>query len=286
MKKILILLLLPSIYLFANINAIVSISPELTFVKAIGGDKVNVSLMVKPGNSPHTYEPKPSQMMDISKADFYFAIGVEFEHVWLSKFQNLNSKMKIIDITKGIKKQSMQQEHHNCSAHGTHDHGSESLDPHSWTSPMNVKIMAMNIYEALVGIDEKNKNYYKINLEVFLTSIDNTDMKIKSLLSNYSSSRTFMVFHPSWGYFAKDYYLEQIAVEIEGKNPKPKELVALIKKAKVKKVTAIFTQPEFSDASAKIIANELNIPVVKISPMAVNWSENLINMAQAISGQK
>jgi zinc transport system substrate-binding protein len=94
-----------------------------------------------------------------------------------------------------------------------------------------------------------------------------------------------MVFHPSWGYFAKAYNLEQIAVEVEGKSPKPRELVTLIKEAKEEKVNAIFTQPEFSDSSAKIIANELHIPVVKISPMAPNWSENLINMAKTIAGQ-
>jgi zinc transport system substrate-binding protein len=225
MKKILILLLLSLTYIFANVNAIVSILPEQTFVKAIGGDKVNVSLMVRPGNSPHTYEPKPSQMMDISKADLYFSIGVEFENVWLPKFENLNSKMKVIDITKGIKKQPMQQDHHNCTAHGAHDHSSESLDPHSWTSPMNVKIMAQNIYKVLVNIDSENKNYYKTNLKVFLASIEDTDIKIKSLLSDYNSSRTFMVFHPSWGYFAKAYYLEQIAVELEGKSTNPREIV-------------------------------------------------------------
>ena len=95
-----------------------------------------------------------------------------------------------------------------------------------------------------------------------------------------------MVFHPSWGYFAKAYRLTQIAVEVEGKSPKPRELVHLIKEAKKEKVTAIITQPEFSDSSAKIIANELHIPVVKISPMAPNWSENLIQMAKTIAGQK
>jgi zinc transport system substrate-binding protein len=283
MKKITLLFLLLSTYIFSNINAIVSILPQQTFLKDIGGDKVNIALMVQPGNSPHTYEPKPSQMMAVAKADIYFSIDVEFEHVWLPKFQSLNNKMQIIDIAEGIEKMHMAQAHHEHEVHGTHEHKGE--DPHIWTAPSNVKIIARNIYNALAKVDSTNAPYYKKNLDTFLASVKKRDQEIKKILSSLKGSRTFMVFHPSWGYFAKAYNLEQIAVEVEGKSPKPRELVTLIKEAKEEKVNAIFTQPEFSDSSAKIIANELHIPVVKISPMAPNWAENLINMAKTIAGQ-
>ena len=292
MKKILLISLLSTTYIFSNINAVVSILPQKTFVKAIGGDKVNVSLMVKPGNSPHTYEPKPSQMIEIAKADLYFAIDVEFENVWLPKFKNLNSKMQIIDLADNITKieiekaheeKCVSEEHDDHVDHDEHDH--EGDDPHIWTAPANVKIIAKNIYDALVKSDAKNRDYYKKNLELFLASVDATDKEITQILSTLKDSRRFMVFHPSWGYFAKAYNLEQIAIEVEGKEPKPKALIHLLKKAKEEKVTAIFTQPEFSDSVSKIIANELNIPVVKVSPLAPNWSENLINMANVIAGK-
>ncbi len=276
MNKITLIFLLSTTYILSNINAVVSILPQKTFVKAIGGEKVNISLMVLPGNSPHTYEPKPSQMISVAKADLYFAMDVEFEQVWLPKFKSLNSNMKIIDIAENVEKMHMGQ------AHDEHSH--EGEDPHIWTSPANVKIIAQNIYEALASYDAQNADYYKSNLESFLTSIEKTNIKIKEILSTLKNSRTFMVFHPSWGYFAKTYNLDQIAVEVEGKSPKPKELVLLIKEAKEEKVTAIFTQPEFSDASAKIIANELNIPIVKVSPLAPDWSENLIKIAKSIAG--
>ena len=110
MKKITLIFLLSTTYIFSNMNTIVSILPVQTFVKAIGGDKVDVSLMVQPGNSPHTYEPKPSQMIEIAKADLYFAIDVEFEEVWLPKFKNLNPQMQIIDLTNNIKKIAMQKQ--------------------------------------------------------------------------------------------------------------------------------------------------------------------------------
>jgi len=283
MQKFITFLLLSTSYIFSNINAVVSIPPEMTFVKAIGGDKVDVSLMVQIGNSPHTYEPKPSQMTAIAKAQIYFAMAVEFEHVWLPKFQSLNTQMKVVDLSQGIDKIDMVQ-HKEHASYAKHEH--EGKDPHIWTSPANVKVIAQNIYKALSAIDTNNTKYYEKNLNTFLAQVDATDKQIQKILSSLKGSRNFMVFHPSWGYFAKAYHLTQIAVEVEGKSPKPRELVHLIKEAKKEKVTAIITQPEFSDSSAKIIANELHIPVVKISPMAPNWSENLIQMAKTIAGQK
>ncbi len=276
MKKIITLLIISTTYIFANLNAVVSIAPEMTFVKAIGGDKVDVSLMVQVGNSPHTYEPKPSQMTAIAKADLYFAIGVEFENVWLPKFHSINKKMHIVNLSKGIKKIDMLHKHHNIDEH---------KDPHIWTSPENVKIISKNIFKALTTIDPANSKYYKNNLNNFLININNTDKEIKKYLSKLKKSHKFMVFHPSWGYFAKDYNLTQIAIEVEGKNPKPRELVAILKEAKKERISAIFTQPEFSDASAKIIANELHIPVIKVTPMAKNWSDNLVFIAKTIAGE-
>ncbi|WP_309497393.1 metal ABC transporter solute-binding protein, Zn/Mn family [Sulfurovum sp.] len=293
MNKITLIFLLSTTYIFSNINAIVSILPQQTFVKAIGGDKVNVALMVQPGNSPHTYEPKPSQMIDIAKAELYFAIDVEFEDVWLPKFKNLNSNMQVIDLAKNVTKIEMQTAHEEKSTdeghdgHAHHDaHNHEGADPHIWTAPSNVKIIAQNIFDALSKKDPKNTDYYKTNLTTFLSVVENTDNEIKEILSSLTTSRKFMVFHPSWGYFANDYNLEQIPVEVEGKAPKPRELIHLIKEAKEEKVNAVFTQPEFSDTSAKIIAKELNVPVVKVSPLSAKWSENLINIAEVIAGRK
>jgi zinc transport system substrate-binding protein len=289
MKKIVLIFLLFSSYIFSNINTVVSIVPVQTFVQSIGGDKVNVSLMVLPGNSPHNYEPKPSQMVDITNAALYFAIDVEFESVWLPKFKNLNSKMRIVDLAENIKKMQMENEHTQNAEHDDHGHHDEhdhkGDDPHIWTSPSNVKIIAKNIYKALKNEDPANADYYKRNLDIFLASIDETDRQIIDILSSLDEGEKFMVFHPSWGYFAKAYNLEQIAVEVEGKEPKPKELINLLKEAKEEKVKAIFTQPEFSDTTAKIIAKELQIPVVKVSPLAADWSENLINMAKTIAGK-
>jgi len=287
MMKMTLILLTLNTMLFASINTIVSILPEQTFVKAIGKEKVSVAVMVQPGNSPHNYEPKPSQMVEISKAELYFAIGVEFEQAWLPKFKSLNPKMQIIDLAEGITKIEMPKAHDDDEHEAHHEgHKHTGSDPHIWTSPANVKLIAQNIYEALAQKDPANASFYKTNLEAFLLSAEETDTQIKQILSTLGNKRKFMVFHPSWGYFAKAYDLEQIAVEVEGKEPKPKVLMHLFAEAKEEQVSAIFTQPEFSDAVSKVIAKELQIPVKKISPLAPNWSDNLIGMAEAIAGKE
>lgn len=271
---------------YAKINAVVSIMPQETFVEAIGGDKVNVSLMVKPGESPHTYEPKPSQMREISKANIYFAIGVEFENVWIPKFANQNKKMKIVSVARNIEQIEMGEHYHydkdgNKIDEEPHKHG----DPHIWTSPKNVKQIAKNIHKYLSRIDKKNKEYYSSNLNKFLQKVDETDKRIKEILKDTKEGTKFMIFHPACGYFARDYSLMQIAIEAGGKSPKPKKVLELIKEAKKENIKAIFTNPELSDKIAKQMASELGIPVVRISPLNPKWEENLINFAKAIANK-
>ena len=281
MKKLLFLLIFTT-FSFAKINIIVSILPQKIFVDKIGGDKVDTSVMVEAGSSPHNYEPKPSQMRAITKADLYFSIGVEFEKVWLEKFKNQNKNLLLADISKDINKSVMK-----AHQHEEHEHHKEKesihKDPHIWVNPMNVKQIAQNIYETLIVIDKNNTTYYKKNLTNYLNELDELDIQIKDILKNTPKNATFMVFHPAWGYFAQHYELTQLPVEVEGKEPKMKALVKLMKKAKKQKVQAIFTQPELSDKSAKIIANDLNIKVIKASPLAKDWAENLTNLAKAIA---
>ena len=277
MKKLAILLMLiVNTLLFSKTNIVVSIVPEKTFVDAIGGKFVHTTVIVPPGTEPHTYAPKPSEMREIQKADMYFSIGVEFEKAWLPRFLNQNKNMKIIDLTQGITKILMP------SFRNTHTK-EEEKDPHIWTSPENIKIMALHIMKSLSKYDTKNAQYYKKNYGNFIVKINNTDKKIKQILSKTNKNTKFMVFHPAWGYFAKEYNLIQFPIEIQGKSPKPRELIYIIKTAKKEHIKAIFTQPEFSDKTALQIAKELKVPVIKASPLSPDWSKNLINFAKAIA---
>ncbi|WP_331774891.1 metal ABC transporter solute-binding protein, Zn/Mn family [Sulfurospirillum sp. 1612] len=279
MKKLLItLIFVAQSALFAQINAVVSILPEMTFVKAIGGEHVHTSLMVQPGDEPENYEPKPSQMKDVMKAHVYFAIGVEFEEVWLKKFMNQNKNMIVVDVTKGITKIGMPTF---MDTHKKMEEGHK--DPHVWTSPKEIKIIALNIYNALADVDPAHQSYYKARYDAFLAKIDSVDQQLKEILKDVPHGTKFMVFHPAWGYFAKEYHLTQFPIQVEGKDPKPKMLAHIIDTAKKEHIKAIFTQPEFSDHVANVIAKELNIRVIKATPLAANWSQNLINFATSIA---
>ena len=194
--------------------------------------------------------------------------------------------MKIVDLSAHIVKIPMVAHHdHEEEEHETHEHEHNALDPHVWTDPVNVAIIAEDICTAFSVYDPENAHYYQQNLATFKQKVSATDAKIRTILSTLPKDSSFMVFHPAWGYFAKAYGLRQLPVEIEGKEPKPKELMRLIDEAREEKVKAIFTQPEFSDATAKVISEELGIKVVKASSLSPDWSQGLIDLSTAIAGK-
>ncbi len=263
-----------------GLKVVVSIGPQKYFVEKIGGDGVDVSVMVLPGSNPATYEPKPQQMVALTKAQIYFAIGVPFEQVWLKKFASVNPEMDIVHTEDGIKKVPMEVSNHhgkNISHHGEH-HG--TTDPHVWLSPSLVMIQARNIRDALGRVDPVHKDIYQTNYKAFQKELADTDRKIKELFSDKRSRKKFMVYHPSWGYFARAYGLEQIAVEIEGKAPKGRELQQLIQYAVEEDVKVVFVQPQFSKKSAKTIAKAIGCQVMVADPLAMNWTENLLIVAE------
>lgn len=277
MKKLFLILFASLSPLFARIDAVVTIAPMQTFVEKIGAAHVQVDVMVPPGSNPHVYEPRPSQMRQLSRASLYFALGGEFEAVWLPRFRSQHAALRVIDTARGIPMRAMHEDHDHDGDHGDHP------DPHVWLSPANVRIIAANVAGALCEADAAHCADFRANLKTFQREIDGTEATIRKILAPLPAHSAFMVFHPSWGYFAQAFALEQIAVEVEGKAPKPSELIDLIKKAKAHGVRAIIAQPEFSDRSARIIAAELKIRVKKLSPLERRWSQTLIDLAHTIA---
>lgn len=285
LKNIIILVLLFNITLFAKLNIIVTVAPQKSFVEKIGGKFVNVDVIVPIGADPHSYEPTPLQMVAVTKANIYMKIELEeFEKPWLPKLSAQNRDMKIESIAKNRTHINFEQEKED-EEHTEHkdEHHHSAEDPHIWTSPKEVKNIAKNILDILINYDKKNENIYKSNYENFLKEIEYTDKKIRETLKDTPKNTKIMVFHPAFGYFARDYDLMQIAIEFEGKEPKPKMLAYMIREAKKDGIKTIITEPEFSDKSAKVIANELKAKVEAISPLAPNWSENLIDLAKIIA---
>ncbi|MEI8173255.1 MAG: zinc ABC transporter substrate-binding protein [Deltaproteobacteria bacterium] len=265
-------------------RAFVSIAPQKYFVQKIGGDLVSVSVLVPASADPHTYEPKPKQMVELSKSAVYFAVGIDFEKAWLKKIAATNPKMRIVHTDDGIAKIAITVQHQDKESHhghakaGRRNHA-ESLDPHVWLSPALVKIQAEHILNALIAVDQKNQLRYKANYAVFVGELDALDVELKNAFAGRKGEQ-FMVFHPSWGYFAEAYGLKQIPIEIEGKDPKPAQLQMLIRHARERGIRVVFVQPQFSAKNAEMVSREIGGQVIYVDPMAVNWAVNLREVAR------
>jgi len=266
----------------APINITVSILPQKYLVERIGGSHVKVNAMVVEGASPHTYEPKPEQMRELANSAAYFTIGVEYEHTWLDRIQDANPDMQIVDMSEGIERIPMVEHHHEGEEPQGEEHEESGLDPHVWTSPRLVKLMANNILVALVKLDPDHQIDFEQNSQALNADIDKLDKSIKSTLEG-SANRSFIVFHPAWGYFAQDYHLRQIPIEVEGQEPSPQELVNIIDEAKEEHSKVVFAQPGISTKTADTIAQEITGEVVLINPLEENWLENLQKVAEAFA---
>jgi len=263
-----------------KMKVFVSILPQAYFAERVGGDRVDVSVMVGPGQSPHTYEPGPKQMYELSQAKLYFRIGVDFEKVWMERISKINPNMKVVDTRRGIELLPMKTHHD----HGPHrPHGQGLKDPHIWLSLRLVKIQAETIYEALATEDPAHRAYYLENLKAFDRDLDKLDREIAQSLKK-AKSRKFMVFHPAWGYLARDYGLEQTPIEIEGKEPTAKDLIRIIEEAKEEGIGIIFVQKQFSKTSAETVARAIGGKVVHIDPLARDYLKNMKAIADRLAG--
>ncbi|WP_406656500.1 zinc ABC transporter substrate-binding protein [Methanolobus sp. ZRKC2] len=324
---------------------VVSVLPEAEFVEKIGGDEVEVMVMVPPGADPHSYEVTPGQLRDLSNADMYVKVGsgLSFENVWMDRLMEVNPDMLVVDASSGVHLRTMEahshdhegeehedehdhaneseeehgeehedehdhaneseeeheeehdhaneseeeheEEHEDEHDHANeseeeHDHSAESRDPHIWTSPKEAQVMVENIYDGLVEVDPENTDFYTQNKNAYIAELDAADANIRETLAGEEGS-SFIVYHPAWGYFADEYSLEQISVEIEGKEPSVQDMQRLIDTAKEKNIKVIFVQSGFSTTSAQTIANEIDGEVVEVDPLAKDYIGNLANVTAA-----
>jgi zinc transport system substrate-binding protein len=261
----------------------VSILPQAGFVKAVGGDRVEVIVMVPPGASPHTYEVTPDQMTQLSNAKMYAKVGspVEFELAWMDKLIAVNKAMLVVDCAKGVQLAEMaaDEQEHEEAHEDEHEH--TGLDPHIWLSAKNAKIMVRNICDGLVQVDAANEAYYEANCAAYLEQLTALDADLAAGLSGVQN-RSFIVFHPAFGYFARDYGLEQIAVQQEGKEPNADYIVRLIEEAKERDIRVVFVSPQYSSQSAEVIAGEIHGKVVIINPLAEDFVSNMRSVEAAM----
>lgn len=284
----------------APLQVSVSIPPQKYFVERIGGDLVRTTVMVPPGADPHTYEPKPSQLRGLSGSRIYFSIGAPFEDAWLARIvAAAGPSLSVVPMHKGVTllpaaaplhsdeaehaegKEHHEDHHAHADGHG-HDHG--TTDPHVWLSPMLVRHMSLAIRDALAKADPAHAATYRANYDRFAADIDAMDKKFADLFAALPQDRRrFLVFHPSWNYFAHNYGLTELSIEVEGREPSPRQLRAIIDLARRERITTIFVQPQFSRRAAQTIATEIGARLVDADPLAEDWAANLERTAKALA---
>jgi len=265
----------------------VSIEPQRYFVEQIVGDKFRVNTIVPAGTSPETYDPTPSQMIELGKSTLYFKVGyLGFENAWGKNLEENNVDVDVINCSNNIN--LIEGENHSIEIgendeHEGHNH--QGVDPHIWSSPKSALIMAENMLNALIVADEENQKQYRENFKKLETKIKDIDQKIRELLEN-APVKSFIIYHPALGYLARDYNLTQYSIEFEGKNPSPQQLKVMIDFAREQGIRTIFVQKGFDIKNAESLAKEVGASIHSIDPLSYDWSDELIKVAQILANNE
>lgn len=277
-----------------------TIEPQEYFASKIGGDHFEYNVMVPGGQSPETYDPTPQDIIKASKSMAYFRIGpINFETIWMDAIQANQPQMQVFDLSENIsfiKEEEHAHTHdHDQAHHHEHDHEAEEghahhhhpggIDPHIWSSFEGARAISQNLLQAFIKLDVENKSFYEENYQQVLKEIDETEVEVKRLLEN-SSTRAFVIYHPSLSYLSQELGLEQLTIESDGKEPSPLQLKELINRAKEKQVKVVFIQQEFDRKNAEIIAAELNCPLVQINPLSHDWKEEILHTVKALAAHE
>jgi len=265
-----------------RIRVAVSVPPQGDFVERIGGDRVRVDVMIPPGYSHVDYPLTPRQIVALSRARLYVAVGhpaFEFERIQLLPFLKTLPNLQTVNMSEGMPLLAGEGEGTDTDEDG-HDHAQG--DPHVWVAPVTVAVAGRNITAALERIDPAHAAEYRANLARFEADVAGLDREIRAELGAFRGS-SFMVYHPTWGYFAHEYGLQQVAIEGEGKEPSARRLIRLIDEARRDGVKVVFVQRGFPRKSAQVIADAVGGTVVIADPQERDWLGNLRRVTRALS---
>lgn len=252
----------------------VSIAPLKAIVEEITGDDFDVQVLVPSGASPESYEPTLRQFEALNNAELIFSVGlIDFEQSLVSR---VGDRSKIADLSRGIELIEGECSHHH---HGhSHAHG---VDPHIWSSPATLKVMAANAYEAIHALYPDSVKYEQAYGNL-CRRLDQLDTSIGEICAN-AGIRYFIIYHPALTYLARDYGLEQIAIEHEGKEPGAKHIASIIDRARRDGVKKIFYQSQFPRSVVETIAGDIGAQPVEIDPLAEDLFDNLERITRLIT---
>ena len=262
----------------------VTIEPQRYFAEKIAGDLFQINCVTPAGQSPETYDPTPQQMVQISQSQAYFRIGeIGFEQAWMKNLQSQNPDMFVFDLSEGMELIKNEEEaHEEGEAHHHHHHG--SVDPHIWTSISGARVIAQNTSQAFIKLDPENQEIYRAGYQRLIEEIDSTEAEMKQLLQPLAGT-AFIIYHPALTYFAREFGLKQLCIELDGKEPSPAQLKQLLEMATQSGAKVVFVQQEFDQKNAELIAKETGCRLVTINPLSYNWHDEMIRLATILAGK-
>lgn len=253
-----------------KLTVAVSIIPQETFVKEVSGNMVDIITAIPPGKSPENYAPSPMEIEKLSRSSIYFTIGVPAETGILDKLNDINGSIKIVDLADKVKEQYPEIE----VAPG-------HRDPHIWLSPKRASVMVDIISQELSDADKENSGRYRENAQLYIEKLIELDKEISGLFSNLKN-RTFIIYHPSLGYFADDYGLNMVSIEEGGKEAAPSNLQKVIDIAREQNIKTVFYQSEIDSKQSSVLADEIGGKPVQVAPLAPNYIDNIKKIAAEI----
>ena len=260
----------------------VTIQPLKYIIEGITGDDFTIDVIVPNGASPETYEPAPKQIIALNNSKMIFSTGlIEFENSLLGR---LKEQSNIVNLSQGIELIEGSCSHnHSKSVHNAHNH-SHGIDPHIWTSPRELKVMAENAYKAIAKHYPDSTKYHAA-YQALITELEELDKECEELCNN-ADTKAFVVYHPALTYFARAYGIEQITVESDGKEPSAKHLASIIEQAKQKGVKCVLYQTQYPRSVVEVLAKDMGIEAVEFDPLAENITENILQITHTITGIK
>jgi len=266
-----------------SLKVFVSILPQAYFAERIGGELVEVEVLVGPGQSPATYEPSARQLMALAEADVFFRIGVPFEGHLLKKIEAIMPDFHVVDTRQGIELRRIKGLSDSGGEAVSKEHGHGGDDPHIWLDPSLAIKISGNICQEMIRLDSNHADYYSRNLAALVRDLNEIDRRMAEILAPYKG-RAFYVYHPAFGYFGDRYGLSQVAIEIEGKEPGARQLAEIIDRARRENVRVLFVQAQFARKSARAVASAIDGAVIAIDPLAYNYLENMEELAEKLAG--
>lgn len=253
----------------------VSILPQKYFLEKIVGDRFDVKCMLDKGGNPETYEPSMSYMMNLEKSDAYFLMGnIGFELSIRSKIKEYNPDIKVYDVSEGIELIS--------GSHHFDADDKEGIDPHTWTSVANARVIIKNMLDDVVELDPEHKAEYESNYRDFDRELSEFQDSIALRLQPVKGE-AFVVWHPSLSYFARDYGLEQISLEYDGKEVPVKYLEKKVAYAVSRKPSVFFFQKGMDTNQAQTVNAQIGTRLVEINPLGYDWKYEIRKIADALS---